>query len=128
MYLSNGNENDKQRLQSQQHFLKTLAKLQSITWLNQGETAPVSATGLAGKMEILIPMQGLIDKDAELARLDKELQKLAKEQQRISGKLSNPGFTDKAPEAVVVKERVKLSEVESALATLKIKRESIASI
>ena len=128
MYLSNGNSQDKQRLESQQPFLKTLAKLESITWLNEGETAPVSATGLAGKMEILIPMQGLIDKDAELARLDKELQKMQKEQQRISGKLSNPGFTDKAPEAVVVKERSKLTEIEDAMAILNVKRESIASI
>jgi valyl-tRNA synthetase len=128
MYLSNGNNQDKLRLESQQQFLKTLAKLESITWLNEGETAPVSATGLAGKMEILIPMQGLIDKDAELGRLDKELQKMQKEQQRISGKLSNPGFTDKAPEAVVAKERIKLSEVEDAMAILNVKRESIASI
>ncbi|MFT5452143.1 MAG: valyl-tRNA synthetase [Enterobacterales bacterium] len=128
MYLSNGNSQDKQRLESQQQFLKTLAKLESITWLNDGETAPVSATGLAGKMEILIPMQGLINKDAELARLDKELQKMQKEQQRISGKLSNPGFTDKAPEAVVAKERIKLAEVEDAMAILNAKRDSIASI
>jgi len=128
MYLANGNQQDKQRLGSQQQFLKTLAKLESITWLNEGEVAPVSATGLAGKMEILIPMQGLIDKDAELGRLDKELQKMQKEQQRVSGKLSNPGFTDKAPEAVVVKERTKLEEIEGAMAILKVKRESIASI
>jgi len=128
MFLSNGNKQDFQRLQSQQKFLTTLAKLESITWLAEGEQAPVAATALAENMEILIPMQGLIDKDAELARLDKELQKLTKEQSRISGKLSNPGFTAKAPAAVVEKEQTKLDEVESALAVLQIKRNDIASI
>ncbi len=128
VYFAKGDQQDAQKLQSQQQFLTTLAKLESITWLEDGEKAPVSATALAGNMEVLIPMQGLIDKDAELARLDKGIDKLTNEQKRISGKLSNPGFTDKAPEAVVDKERTKLLEVDSALATLQEKRDQIASI
>jgi valyl-tRNA synthetase len=40
-------------------------------------------------MEVLVPMAGLIDKDAELARLDKEIQRLQGEVQRVGGKLSN---------------------------------------
>jgi len=128
VYLSNGNEQDLQIMQSQQQFLKKLAKLESVNWLDKNDKAPISATALAGNMEILIPMKGLIDKDAELARLDKELEKLTKEQSRISGKLSNPGFTDKAPAAVVAKEREKLTELDSATATLNSKREDIASL
>jgi len=128
VYLSNGTEQDLEKMQSQQHFLKTLAKLESIHWLDKGATAPVSATALAGNMEILIPMQGLIDKNAELARLDKELQKLNQEHGRIAGKLSNPGFTEKAPAAVVEKERIKLEKIEPALATLQSKRNDIASL
>jgi len=128
VYLSNGCEQDFQMLQSQQKFLKTLAKLESVNWLEKGDPAPVSATALAGNMEILIPMQGLIDKDAELARLDKEIQKLNLEHSRIAGKLSNPGFTAKAPAAVVEKERVKLAEIEPALATLNEKRKAIDSL
>ncbi|MCP4272788.1 MAG: class I tRNA ligase family protein, partial [Gammaproteobacteria bacterium] len=128
VYLSNGTEQDLEKMQSQQQFLKTLAKLESIHWLEKDATAPVSATALAGNMEILIPMQGLIDKDAELARLDKELQKLNQEHRRIAGKLSNPGFTEKAPAAVVEKERIKLEKIEPALATLQSKRNDIASL
>ena len=52
---------------------------------------------LAGEMEVLVPMAGLIDKDAELARLDKEILRLQGEVQRVGGKLSNAGFVDKAP-------------------------------
>ncbi|MBD3652721.1 valine--tRNA ligase [Kangiella sp.] len=111
----NGSEQDKSRLASYRTFLSKLAKLESIEWLEAGQEAPMSATALAGKMEILIPMAGLIDVEQEMARLGKEKEKLEKEQQRISGKLSNKNFTDKAPEAVVNKEKEKLEEVESTL-------------
>ncbi|AUD79282.1 valine--tRNA ligase [Kangiella profundi] len=111
----NGSEQDKTRLDSYRTFLSKLAKLESIEWLEAGQEAPMSATALAGKMEILIPMAGLIDVEQEMARLIKEKEKLEKEQQRISGKLSNKNFTDKAPEAVVNKEKEKLEEVESTL-------------
>ncbi|HEY9030741.1 MAG TPA: valine--tRNA ligase [Kangiella sp.] len=111
----NGSTQDKTRLDSYQNFLSKLAKLESIEWLQTGQEAPMSATALAGKMEILIPMAGLIDVEQEMARLNKEKEKLEKEQQRISGKLSNKNFTDKAPEAVVSKEKEKLEEVESTL-------------
>ncbi len=128
VYLSNGDEQDKLKMHSQEQFLKTLAKLESINWLEKGEEAPISATALAGNMEVLIPMQGLIDKDAELARLNKELDKLSKDQVRTSGKLSNPGFTDKAPESVVEKERAKLVELDAAMNTLQSRRDDIASL
>ena len=68
----------------------------------------MAATQLVGDMEVLVPMAGLIDKAAELARLDKEIAKLDKDIQRLSGKLGNPGFIDKAPAAVVEKEKEKL--------------------
>ncbi|MCP3674108.1 MAG: valine--tRNA ligase [Gammaproteobacteria bacterium] len=128
VYLSNGNKQDKLKMHSQEQFLKTLAKLESINWLEKGDEAPISATALAGNMEVLIPMQGLIDKEAELARLNKELDKLSKDQARTSGKLSNPGFTDKAPEAVVEKERAKLLELDAAMKTLQNKRDDIATL
>jgi len=128
VYLANGDQQDLLKMQSQQQFLKTLAKLESVNWLDKDEVAPVSATALAGNMEILIPMQGLIDKDAELARLDKEIQKLNQEHVRIAGKLSNSRFTEKAPAAVVEKERAKLSAIEPALATLQNKRKTIDSL
>ena len=59
-------------------------------------------------MKILIPLAGLIDKDAELARLNKEIGKMDANLAKSNAKLSNPGFADKAPEAVVNKERDRL--------------------
>ena len=73
-------------------------------------------------------MAGLIDKDAELARLDKQIDQLTKETQRLNGKLSNEKFVGKAPEAVVAKEREKLADAEGSLAQLKEQRERIAAM
>ncbi|PJF38719.1 MAG: valine--tRNA ligase, partial [Phototrophicales bacterium] len=60
--LNNGDEQDKRRFEQNRQFLIALAKLDSITWLDEGSEIPMSATQLAGKMEVLVPMAGLIDK------------------------------------------------------------------
>ncbi|HIQ54331.1 MAG TPA: valine--tRNA ligase, partial [Pseudomonas pachastrellae] len=109
-------------------FLKKLAKLESIRVLGDDEDAPLAATALVGELEVLVPMAGLIDKTAELARLDKEIGRLEGEVKRVGGKLSNPGFVDKAPAAVIDKERAKLAEAEKALAQLSEQRAHIASL
>ena len=126
--LQNGSEADKALLGNHESYLKKLAKLESITWLNESDDAPESATALVGEMKLLIPMAGLIDKDAELKRLSKEIEKLGKLIKQLEGKLANPGFTDKAPEAVVQKERDKLTDSQTALDNLqqqKIKIETL---
>ena len=116
--FSKGQQADQDKLNANSQFLTKLAKLESVTWLDAGEEAPLSATALVGEMEVLVPMAGLIDKDAELARLRKELGKLEGEIKRFNGKLGNAKFVDNAPADVVEKERAKLAEAESAAATL----------
>ena len=115
LMLANGNEHDKSRLDANTQFLKKLAKLDDIIWLAAGEEAPVAATALVGELEILVPMADLIDKDAELARLGREVEKLEKDVARIRGKLGNASFVDKAPAAVVEKEREKMQAQQQAL-------------
>ena len=126
VYVKNGNDNDKRCLDSNSQFLKKLASLESVEWLNLEDEAPLSATALVGELEILVPMAGLIDKDAELARLQKESDKLEKELARLKGKLNNPKFVDKAPAEVVQKEKDKLTDAEAALAKLMEQKEKIA--
>ncbi len=113
--ISNGSAEDQRRLEENRTFLTKLAKLSSITWLNAGDEAPMSATQLVGEMEVLVPMAGLIDKDAELARLKKEMEKLGKDVARVEGKLNNAKFMANAPEAVVAKEQEKIADAKSAL-------------
>ena len=88
----------------------------------------MSATTLVGEMEVLVPMAGLIDKDAELARLDKEIARLDGEVRRVGGKLANEGFVAKAPAEVLEKERAKLAEAEQALAKMVEQRGKIAAL
>ncbi|BCR25906.1 valine--tRNA ligase [Aquipseudomonas alcaligenes] len=126
--VQNANAEDLRRLADFEPLLSKLAKLESVRVLAAGEEAPMSATALVGEMQVLVPMAGLIDKDAELARLDKEIQRLQGEVQRVSGKLANEGFVAKAPAEVLDKERAKLAEAEQALAKLVEQREKIANL
>ncbi|MEP2616677.1 MAG: valine--tRNA ligase [Marinomonas sp.] len=124
----NGSEQDKQRLEANLTFLQTLAKLGEVTWLNEGDEAPMSATALVGDMEVLVPMAGLIDKKAELARLQKEIDKATKDLQRIQGKLSNDSFVAKAPATVVEKERAKCDDLQLAVNRLEEQKTNIESL
>lgn len=116
--LQNGSANDQDFLNNNSVYLQKIGRLASITWLDNEESTPESAIALVGEMKILIPMAGLIDKDAELARLEKEIQKINNDLPRIKDKLSNPTFVDKAPPAVIDKEKAKLAELCSVLSNL----------
>ncbi len=113
--LTRGSEQDKNNLATNQQFLIKLAKLESVSWLDDPESAPPSSMQVVGDMEVLVPMAGLIDVDAELARLGKELDKQEKEIGRLSGKLGNTKFVDNAPLEVVAKEKEKLSNAQTTL-------------
>lgn len=126
--VANASAEDQRRLADFEPLLNKLAKLESVRVLAAGEEAPMSATTLVGEMEVLVPMAGLIDKDAELTRLDKEIGRLEGEVKRVGGKLANQGFVAKAPAEVLEKERAKLAEAEQALAKLVDQRQRIATL
>ncbi|ABE56146.1 valyl-tRNA synthetase [Shewanella denitrificans OS217] len=119
---------DRIRLEANQAFFTSLAKLETITILVEGETAPMSTTQFIGDMELLIPMAGLIDVAAEMARIDKQLEKLAQEIARIEGKLSNQGFVAKAPAAVIDKERAKMTDLSRDIEKLNEQKIELAKI
>jgi len=79
-------------------------------------------------MKVLIPLAGLIDKDQEIARLNKEIEKLEKQKIQFSAKLNNKKFTNGAPEAVVNKEKEKLTSVESAIIDLSSQLKKISAL
>jgi len=126
--LTKGGEQDKNYLNNNTQFLSKLAKLDSITLLDETEEAPLASTQLVGNMEVLVPMTGLIDLDAELARLNKEIEKLEKEINKLSGKLGNEKFVANAPAEVVNKEKEKLEKAESSLMQLKEQLKKIQSL
>ncbi len=124
----NGSETDKARLDRHRSLKTFLNKPESLTWLEPGEDVPVAAVHLVGDMQVLVPMSGLIDKDAELARLDKEIDRKAKDRERTHNKLGNPKFVEKAPDDVVQKERDKLVDLDSALEKLEAQKARVATL
>ncbi|MDY3693568.1 MAG: valine--tRNA ligase [Proteus mirabilis] len=126
--LRGADDNAKRRVSDNIGFLKAMGRLADIRPLAEGEEAPLSVNKLVNGAELLIPMAGFIDKDAELARLDKELEKVEKDITTLDSKLSNDGFVSRAPEAVVAKERERLATCLSAKEKLIAQKVSIASL
>ncbi len=116
---------DQDKLEQYRPYLMKLAKLESIEWLADKGEAPAAATQLHGQVEVLVPLAGLIDVEAETARLEKEIGKLEAGLKAVRGKLGNSKFVENAPEAVVAKEREKEKEMSGALAALKEKLKSL---
>jgi len=123
--LENGSATDRDRLERNRHYLENIGRVETITWLEAGEQAPESAIALVGELKLLIPLSGLIDKDAEIARLTKELEQKSKELVRCEQKLANTGFLDKAPAAVVEKEQTRATSLTQAISNLEEQRRKI---
>ncbi|MES3007520.1 MAG: valine--tRNA ligase [Pseudomonadota bacterium] len=126
--LRHGNEEDRRRLDENHVFLSKLAKLADITLLDAHTEPPMAATQLYGHIEILVPLAGLIDKDAEAARLEKEIAKLEKNLAGIAAKLSNAKFVDNAPKDIVDVERERQRANETAIRALQEKLEKIRAL
>lgn len=114
LYIRNITPELKERIAKYEKILKTLGKIDNISYLTPDEKVPVSASAVLGEIELLIPMADLIDKEAELSRLNKELAKLDKDIDLAQGKLNNPKFTDKAPAEIIAKEKEKLAQAQLA--------------
>ena len=126
--LQNWTTDDQALFATGETFARTLAKVGNVTWLGKDDTAPESATALVGEMQILIPLAGLIDKDAEIARLTKEIEKLQKNLGGLEGRLNNPAFADKAPPAVLEQTRKQAEEQRGAMAQLQGQLEKIKAL
>jgi len=127
-FIQNLNTSDESYIENNLSMISTLAKLENVQQLSENDSAPESATALVGEMKILIPLAGIVDKDQEILRLNKEIDKLIKHQQQLSGKLNNKKFISKAPKAVVEKEQSKISSVEKALGDLELQLKKISSL
>ncbi|CAB5495830.1 valine--tRNA ligase [Bathymodiolus thermophilus thioautotrophic gill symbiont] len=126
-FVQNFNATDETHLDNNTNILNSLTTIE-INKLPENEEAPESATALVGEMKILIPLAGLIDKDQEIARLNKEIDKLNQQKTQFEGKLNNEKFVNSAPEAIVNTERERLASVESTLADLSTQLRKINSL
>jgi valyl-tRNA synthetase len=126
--LEGGSGTDQALLERNLRYLTSVGRVDSVTWLGEDETAPDSSTALVGKMKLLIPLAGLIDKDAELARLARELERKKDELERCEKKLSNSSFVDKAPQEVVAKEQARATELLADIGNLQTQQEKIQAL
>ncbi|MCO4321892.1 valine--tRNA ligase [Aliidiomarina quisquiliarum] len=126
--ISGADETTQRRVEQNRSFLKALARLDSISFINHADEAPASATALVGRVEFHIPMAGLIDKEAELARLDKSIEKVLSDLGKVKGKLANENFVSRAPANVIAQENERLVEGEATLKQLQLQREKIATL
>lgn len=107
-------------------YIKNIANVVEIKIADASAEAPRDVmTAVVKGAEILIPLEDLVDFDAEIERLGKEKKRLEGEVSRVEKKLSNSGFVDKAPEAVVNEEKAKGEKYREMLETVNARLESM---
>ncbi|MDH4259432.1 MAG: valine--tRNA ligase [Gammaproteobacteria bacterium] len=126
--LQNASVEDLARYGRNAASIARLAGIGEARALKAGDTAPQSATALLGDMKILVPMAGLIDVGAELARLAKRRGKVEQELARATAKLGNASFVGNAPAEVVAQERARVEEFKRELAQLAEQLKRVASL
>lgn len=124
--LKNMQAKDKQCLNEYANYICSLDKLELIAQAEKNP--PLSATGLADNMQVLVPLAGLIDLDAELQRLSKTINKYTQDIQRLNGKLNNAKFVNNAPAEVVEKEKEKLAAAQESLQKLTLQHDQLAQM
>ncbi|MBV6805072.1 valine--tRNA ligase [Xanthomonas euvesicatoria] len=105
--------------------LSFLLKLERIDWLDAGQDTPPSAAAIVGELTLLVPLEGLVDMDAERTRLDKEIKRVEGEIAKCNGKLGSATFVQNAPAAVVEQERARLNDWTTQLTGLREQRAKI---
>jgi len=111
--IQGGTEQENHWLQANTHYITAIAKTDSIVKI---DTTPDDAViALAGNMTLMVPLADIIDPQAELEKLEKELNKLNNTMTSLQKKLENQDFVDRAPEAVVQKEKERLEETQDAM-------------
>ena len=125
--LQKASPSDVERLCRLQGLLTAVARIEEPYFLEQKEPAPAAAVTLLGDMKILVPMKGLIDREAELSRLSKKITQVEGELARGETQLANPNFT-MAPSHIVEGARAIVEQKRKDLETLLEQRRRVESI
>jgi valyl-tRNA synthetase len=126
--LQNGAPIDGEYAKRNLPYLSRLAGVTEPRILKMGETPPISAVALLGTLEILVPMAGVIDPQAELERLDKRLRKAEGDSTKLQDKLDNAAFARNAPADVVEKDRVRLAELRTEIGQLQAQKARVTAL
>jgi len=126
--LQHSSNTDRERAERHANLLRGVGRVESVTILNDGEEPPAAATALLGELRLLVPMKGVIDVDAERARLEKHLQKVNTDLARTQGKLGNDNFVNNAPADVVTKEKQRATEFKKTITQLNEQLDKLAEL
>lgn len=113
LYVRGAQTDVQNQLKRQFSLIERMARISAIKFTDT-EWAKGTVQDVVDELTIGLPLAGVVDVTAEIARLEKEIGKFNKEIKMFKGKLSNPNFVDRAPEDVVEEQRRKLREALSA--------------
>ncbi|MEE8481915.1 MAG: class I tRNA ligase family protein, partial [Acidiferrobacterales bacterium] len=126
--IQGASASEQKRFESFKPYIQFLGRVDDTTFIGANDAAPESATALVGSVKMLVPLAGLIDKDAEMARLAKDIEKMEKNLAAGKAKLANKSFVAKAPAEVVEQETKRVKQQETALSNLREQIEKIARL
>ncbi|MBI4262641.1 valine--tRNA ligase [Candidatus Uhrbacteria bacterium] len=134
-YIITESQNHRITLQENSSLIKKLARVEELTIKKSGGAGsgfagkadrPKESIALAvGTLEIFIPIGGILDKEKEIARIEREIEKLGNYRKQLEGKLENREYVDKAPANIVDGERAKMEETKLRIKTLETQLESL---
>jgi valyl-tRNA synthetase len=119
LLLADGDATDRARAAKFATQVAFLARVETPQWIEPGADEPAAAAAVVGSLRVLIPLAGLIDVDAEKARLAKEIGRVEGEIRKCEGKLGNAKFVANAPADVVAQERQRIADWNTQLAALR---------
>jgi valyl-tRNA synthetase len=99
-------------------MLRTLARIETLAYRPPGTRLRGAATAIVDDIEILVPLEGIVDLEAEATRLAKEIGKVTGELAGVERKLADPKFRSRAPEAIVEEQEQKAAAMATKKATL----------
>jgi valyl-tRNA synthetase len=108
LLFADGSASERSRSAKFADQIAFLARAESQRWLDVGEAEPAAAAAIIGEMKLLIPLAGLIDIEAEKARLAREIKRIEGEIEKSNAKLAR--FGPNTPAAVVDQEKQRLQE------------------
>lgn len=125
IYIKTKDAEIKQMLDENQHYLERFGHPSELVISTDIETPDKAMTSVVGAGEVILPLEGLIDMDKEIARLEKELDKWQSELDRVDKKLSNENFVNKAPEKIINEEKAKKHDYQEKFDSVKARIEQL---
>ncbi|MCD8914936.1 valine--tRNA ligase [Staphylococcus simulans] len=125
IYIKTKSEAITEMLEENKHYIDRFGHPSELVIATDIETPDKAMTSVVGAGEVILPLEGLIDMDKEIARLEKELDKWQSELDRVDKKLSNENFVNKAPEKIINEERAKKEDYQEKYDSVKARIEQL---